>query len=95
LALVLRDRPWISGVLAGLGIVAILVVVGTSSLPLVGFWIVVSLGVGWIWKTSGRVIRVGLSVALVPACVLMTFEGGLFLLPAAFALAGSTLARRR
>lgn len=91
----MRDRPWISGVLAALGMLAILVLVGISFLPLVGFWLVVSLGVGWIWRTSGRVLRVGLSLALLPMCVLMTFEGGLFFLPAAFALAGSTLARKR
>ncbi len=73
----------------------ILVLEGTDSLPLVGFWLVASIGVGWIWRTSGRVIRVGLSVALIPACVLSAFEGGLFLLPAAFALAGSSFAPRK
>jgi hypothetical protein len=91
----MRDRPWISGVLAALAMLALLVLAGTSSLPLVGFWLAVSIGVGWMWRTSGRVLRVGLSLALVPLCVLMTFEGGLLFLPAAFALAGSSLARKR
>jgi hypothetical protein len=91
----MRDRPWISGVLAALGMLAILVLVGPSSLPLVGFWLAVSIGVGWIWRTSGRVLRVALCLALPPLCVLMTFEGGLLFLPAAFALAGSTFARKR
>lgn len=90
----MRDRPWIPGALAALGILAILAAVGTDSLPLVGFWIVSSLAVAWIWRTSGRIIRTGLALALLPTCVLMTFEGGLFLLPAVFALVWATLGPR-
>jgi hypothetical protein len=50
-----------------------------------GFW---PLAVGWwvgslvVASIKRRVVRAGVTVALLPICVLAAFEGGLFMLPA-------------
>ena len=91
----MRDRPWIPAVLAGLGIVGLLAVHGGSGFARAIFWVVACLVVAWLWRSSGRVIRWAVAIATLPACIVMTFEGGLFLLPAALALFVVTFASGR
>ncbi len=73
-------------VLAGLGVV--LASVGTASWPLLLGW-----GAGWLVLAAAlhaladrHWVRLGAALVLVPLCVVLTFEGGLFFLPAAAAL---------
>jgi hypothetical protein len=91
----MRDRPWIPAVLAGLGIVGLLAVQGGSGIARALFWVVASLVVAWLWRGSRRPIQWVVAVATLPACIVMTFEGGLFLLPAAIALFVVTFAGPR
>lgn len=79
--------------LAAAGIVAVLLFTD-DPLPTAGFWVVVSLTIGWIWRTSGGVIRRVLVVALLAGCVVTALQGGLFFIPAVLAL-GSTIFRPR
>jgi hypothetical protein len=67
--------------------VAILAVVGWE-----GVWLAAAWGVGALVVASGvravrsSIARVSICAALVPLCVVLTFEGGLFFVPAAVAL---------
>jgi hypothetical protein len=74
--------------------IAIVSLVGSDSLPLVAGWLVGALVIGALWTALPR-LRLTLSIALLPLCVLLTWEGGLFFLPAAVALLGISIAEPR
>jgi len=61
----------------------LVVVTHGSFVPLaVGWWILLFV----VASIKNRRARIGVTVALIPICVLTTFEGGLFMLPAVVAL---------
>lgn len=74
----------------------ILIAVGSSAWPVVAGWTVGGIAVvalalaahhlGW-----SRPVRAGAAEAIVVACVVLTWEGGLFFLPAALTLLVATL----
>ena len=73
-------------VLVGLWVV--LALVGTASWPVLLGWVI-----GWLCVAAGlhaladhRWVRLAAACTLVPLCVVLTWEGGLFFLPAAAAL---------
>ena len=74
----------------GLFVVAEVVILGSAGWE--AYWLVVAWGVAALVIGFGaRVVhaplaRVAVCVALAPLCVLLTFEGGLFFLPAVVAL---------
>jgi hypothetical protein len=72
---------------AGLAVAAcvLLVSLAPGSWPLVLLWALASVLVGVVWERLVS-IRLALAVALLPLCVLLTFEGGLFLIPSVIAL---------
>lgn len=85
--LAMRDRYervylW-PAVLAFAGPAFLVVATRGNFWPLAVGWWVGSLVVASIKK---RGVRIGVTVALLPICVLATFEGGLFMLPAVLAL---------
>src|SRR3954452_22228674 len=63
------------------GCVLILAIVGLASWPLVLAWLAAALLVGSIWERLSPPWRLGLAVGLLAACVLLTWEGGLFFIP--------------
>lgn len=79
-------------VLAFVGPVFLVLVTGGGFLPLAIGWWIASLTLACI---KSRRTRMGLAVALLPICVLTTFEGGLFMLPAVVALLAIDLTRDR
>jgi hypothetical protein len=74
----------------GLFVVAAVVILGSVGWD--AYWLVVAWGVAALVLAFGaRVVRgplarVALCATLIPLCVLLTFEGGLFFLPAAVVL---------
>jgi hypothetical protein len=60
--------------------------VGPESWPLAAAWLAASLAIGLIWSRLAHAFRFGLAVALLPLCILLTWEGGLFFVPSAVAL---------
>jgi hypothetical protein len=52
-------------------------------LPLAVAWLIASFAVASI---RNRAIRIGVTVTLMPVCLLTAFEGGLFMLPAALTM---------
>jgi hypothetical protein len=70
-------------VLAFVGPAFLVVATRGSFWPLAVGWWIGSLVVGSIKR---RGIRIGVTIALLPICVLTAFEGGFFMLPAALAL---------
>ena len=78
---------WWSVALFVAGEAAIFVAVGAASWPLLVAWalgaLVVALGARLVHGRLQRSVMTGL---LLPACVLLVFEGGLFFLPAAVTL---------
>lgn len=81
--------------LALAGCLLILVSVGPESWPLVLGWLGASLVIGFAWTRLTQTFRLGLAVSLLPVCVLLTWEGGLFFAPSAVALILASLRRRR
>lgn len=76
-------------ILAGLGITAILILIGTDSLPIVAGWSLGILVVYIIWQQlidRSQKARFTLSVCLILVCILLIWEGGSFFLPSAVAL---------
>ncbi len=76
-----RYRPiyLLPAVLALAGPLVLVVATRGGFLPLAFAWWAVSFVVACI---GSRKARIGLSLLLMPACVLLAFEGGLFMLPA-------------
>jgi hypothetical protein len=78
---------WLSVALFAAGEAAIFLAVGPASWPLLVAWalgaLVVLLGARLV---HGRLPRSIWSGLLMPACLLLVFEGGLFFLPAAVAV---------
>jgi hypothetical protein len=72
--------------LAGTGWLTILALVGPGAWPLLVLWLLAIALVTWVWSRVPPVVRVALALVLLPLCVLFTWEGGLFFLPAALAL---------
>jgi hypothetical protein len=83
----------IAALLAAAACVFIFAAVGPESWPLVLIWLGVCLLVGWLWHALPA-LRLALAVALLPLCVLFTWEGGLFFLPSAVALLVASVPRR-
>jgi hypothetical protein len=71
--------------LAVAGIVAIFVTVGDQSWPLVLGWSLAVAIFAWVWRSQSHrpVVALAMASASVPIVVVLTWEGGLFLLPAA------------
>jgi len=65
--------------------IAILLLVGADSWPLIAGWLAGAAVIGSLWWQI-PVLRLPLSIALLPLCVLLTWEGGLFFIPSAIAL---------
>ena len=67
--------------------VAIVAAVGWEALGLAAFWLV---GAAVVWAGAhlvrARLVRVAACAGLIAGCVVLTFEGGLFFLPAALVL---------
>jgi hypothetical protein len=80
-------------VLAVAGIAAIFVAVGADSWPLVVGWsvAVVVFGSAWRLLSEHHRLRLAIASAAVPILVVLTWEGGLFLLPAALVAVAATL----
>ncbi len=77
---------WIAGLLT---VAAVVLLAAVGSALVAGFWLVVAAAItwaGWALRSLPRAIRMVLATALVPILVLLTWEGGLFLVPAAIAL---------
>jgi hypothetical protein len=72
--------------LALAGCLLIFVAVGPESWPLVVGWLAASLAIGVVWSRLTQALRFALAVSLLPICVLLTWEGGLFFVPSAIAL---------
>ena len=69
------------------GEVFILAAVGVESWPVLVGWVVVALVVAAVTRLVRRpALRIILATLLLPACIITTFEGGLFFVPAATAL---------
>jgi hypothetical protein len=81
--------------LAVAGCLLILVLVGPESWPLVLGWLGASLAIGLAWSRLTQTFRFGLAVSLLPVCVLLTWEGGLFFVPSAIALILASLRGHR
>jgi hypothetical protein len=77
------------------GCVLIFALVGPESWPLVLGWLAASLLVGLLWERLAPSFRLALAVGLLPVCVLLTWEGGLFLLPSVIALTAASISGRR
>lgn len=50
--------------------------------------------VGLLWSQLTSPWRLGVAVGLVPVCVLLTWEGGLFFIPSAVALIIASISTR-
>lgn len=86
----LRSLPLL---MALAGCLAMLIAVGSDSLSLVAAWLVATGLIGALWlRAPGS--RMVLPIILLPLCVLLTFEGGLFFVPADMALIGVALIER-
>jgi hypothetical protein len=70
--------------------IAIFSLVGVASWPLVTGWLQGAAAIGSLWWRVPR-LRLGLSIGLLPLCVLLTWEGGLFFLPSAVVLVGLSI----
>jgi hypothetical protein len=73
----------------------IFALVGPQSWPLVLGWLAASLLVGLFWERLAPSFRLALAVGLLPVCVLLTWEGGLFLLPGVITLIVASISGRR
>jgi hypothetical protein len=72
-----------------------LVLIGTVAWPLVLGWAVAAVVVGLVAGVLPTgAVRIVAALALLPACVVLTWEGGLFLLPAAACLAAAAILER-
>jgi len=78
-----------------LGCLLILVSVGPQSWPLVLGWLGATLVVGLAWMLLSPTLRLGFAVCLLPLCVILTWEGGLFFVPSAVALIVASLRSHR
>ena len=63
----------------------IFVAVGPESLPLVLLWLAASVLAGAVWARVPA-LDLALPLALLPICVLLTWEGGLFFVPSVIAM---------
>jgi hypothetical protein len=80
----------VPGVLASAGPAFLVAVTGRGFLPLAVAWWAAAVAVAAV--RSGAV-RLRVCLALIPICVLTTFEGGLFMLPAVAAMCAIELGR--
>jgi hypothetical protein len=85
----------IAAVLVAVGCALIFTLVGPKSWPLVLGWLAASLLVGLLWGRLAHSFRLALAIGLLPVCVLLTWEGGLFLLPSVIALTVASIPGRR
>jgi len=78
------------------GEVFMLAAVGAESWPLLVGWAVAALVVAGVTRLARRpALRIILVALLLPACVITTFEGGLFFVPAAATLFIAAMMDRR
>src|SRR5437867_4308905 len=73
---------------------SILLGVGPGSWPLLVGWLAAIILVATVWEAA-PVVRVGMAIALIPLCILLTWEGGLFFVPSAAALVILAVVERR
>jgi hypothetical protein len=78
-----------------LGCFLIFVSVGPQSWPLVLGWLGAALVVGLVWLQLPAGLKLGFAVLLLAACVLLTWEGGLFFVPSALALTVASVRSHR
>ena len=83
-----------AALLALVGCAYILASVGSEALPLVVGWLAACLLVGLAWERATPTFRVVLATGLVPVCVVLTWEGGLYFLPSAVALMVASMSSR-
>lgn len=83
----LRRRPAIQivALLWGAGIAAMAALTGGDAWPLAVGWVVAGAALGLVWLAAAPRARAYGAGALLVALVALTWEGGLFLLPAALA----------
>lgn len=80
--------------LAVAGCASVFAAVGLESWPLVLCWLAAAGVIGLIWSRVPPVLRLALALPLLPLCVLLTFEGGLFFVPSVIALIVASVATR-
>lgn len=92
-ALILRA---LASALALAGIILMVVLTGGDALPIGLAWAAGSLVVAGLWAVlRKRAERILLALILIVACVVLGWEGGLFMLPAALVLLGEALSGHR
>ena len=89
-----RDWRLLPAALALVACLTILIAVGAESLPLVALWLGASIlvGVAWVRVPALELI---LPLVLLPILVLLTWQGGLFFIPAVIAMVGMARISRR
>jgi hypothetical protein len=85
----------VAAILAAAGCVVIFAGVGPQSWPFVLGWVAASLVVAIAWEILAPALRLALALVLLPACVVLTWEGGLFFVPSAIALVVASVPVRR
>jgi len=90
----MADARTTAGMLAVAACAAIFVLVGPASWPLVVSWLAATGLIALIWQHLAPFLKLALAITFVPLCILLTFEGGLFFLPAAAASIVAAMAER-
>jgi hypothetical protein len=85
----------IAAALAVTGCALIFALVGPGSWPIVAGWLLGSLLVGLLCEQLAPSLRLALALGLLPVCVLLTWEGGLFFVPSVIALIVASIPGRR
>jgi hypothetical protein len=83
--------------LAVAGVVAIFVAVGDRSWPLIVGWSLAVAAFAWLWRSQAHrpPAQLAIAAAAVAVLVVLTWEGGLFLVPAALVAAAAAAWRLR
>src|SRR3954470_15556777 len=81
-----RGRYALPAGLAVAGLAAMILATGGDAWPLALAWAAVAVAFGWVWRwLPRRRARIIMGLVSAAALVALTWEGGLFLLPAAVA----------
>jgi len=83
-----KPAAWTAGILAAVAIALLLpfALAFPSAWILVAGWAVGAVVVGIAWRQLHGNARLLMAIVLIPFCILLTWEGGLVLVPAALAL---------
>jgi hypothetical protein len=84
----------VAAVLSALGGLLILTLGGPEGWPIVVGWLAASVLVGLVWQAMAPSLRLALALVLLPLCILLTWEGGLFFVPSAIALVIASIPAR-